>query len=107
MEVKYIDGKLVDLVEMKAKQYPHNIAYEFMGKKRNYQQFMADVDKTAKALIGLGVKEDDIVCISMPNTPQAITFFYAVNKIGAVANMIHPLSSERDIEYYLNKSKSK
>lgn len=43
----------------------------------------------------------------MPNTPEEVTMFYAINEIGAVANMIHPLSSEKDIEYYLNKSNSK
>ncbi|UKI29283.1 MAG: AMP-binding protein [Clostridium sp.] len=43
----------------------------------------------------------------MPNTPEEVAMFYAINEIGAVANMIHPLSSEKDIEYYLNKSNSK
>jgi long-chain acyl-CoA synthetase len=32
--------------------------------------------------------------------------FYAVNLIGAVANMIHPLSAEKEIEFYLNESES-
>ena len=43
----------------------------------------------------------------MPNTPSAITMFYAVNMIGATANMIHPLSSKNEIEFYLNESRSK
>ena len=43
----------------------------------------------------------------MPNTPEAIYMFYAINEIGAVANMIHPLSSEKEIEDYLNQSGSK
>lgn len=107
MEVKYINGKLVDLVESISKEYPKNIAYEFMGRKRNYAEFMSDIEKCARALIGLGVKEDDIVCISMPNVPQAITFFYAVNKIGAVANMIHPLSSENEMLALLNRVEAK
>ena len=42
----------------------------------------------------------------MPNCPQAIYMFYAVNLIGAVANMIHPLSAEKEIEFYLNESES-
>jgi len=42
----------------------------------------------------------------MPNCPQAIYMFYAVNRVGAIANMIHPLSAEKEIEFYLNESES-
>ena len=42
----------------------------------------------------------------MPNCPQAIYMFYAVNLVGAIANMIHPLSAEAEIEFYLNESNS-
>ena len=61
----------------------------------------------AKSLKTLGVKEGDVVSICMPNTPEAIYMFYAVNMVGAVSNMMHPLSSEKEIEMFLNKSKSK
>ena len=40
----------------------------------------------------------------MPHRPQAIYMFYAVNLVGAIANMIHPLSAEKEIEFYLNGS---
>ena len=33
--------------------------------------------------------------------------FYAANMVGAIANMIHPLSSENEIAFYLNDSDSK
>ena len=42
----------------------------------------------------------------MPNCPQAIYMFYAVNLVGGIANMIHPLSAEKEIEFYLNESES-
>ena len=43
----------------------------------------------------------------MPNVPQAIDCFYALNRIGAVANMVHPLSAEKEITFYLNISESR
>lgn len=43
----------------------------------------------------------------MPNTPQTVSMFYAANMVGAIANMIHPLSSENEIAFYLNDSDSK
>jgi long-chain acyl-CoA synthetase len=45
--------------------------------------------------------------ISMPTSPQGLICFYAANKLGVVASMIHPLSTPADIAYYLNVSKSK
>ncbi len=44
--------------------------------------------------------------IAMPNCPQAVEMFYAVNMVGAIANMIHPLSAEKEIEFFLNESES-
>ncbi|MBR5224949.1 MAG: AMP-binding protein, partial [Clostridia bacterium] len=48
----------------------------------------------------------DKITIAMPNCPQAICLFYAVNLVGGIANMIHPLSAEKEIEFYLNESGS-
>lgn len=106
-KLEYLKGKLFDSVLEIAKKYPDNIAYEFMGKKVKYKKFICEIDLCAKALIKLGVKEDDIVCIAMPNVPQAIIMFYAVNKIGAISNMIHPLSSENEMLQLLNRVKAK
>ena len=60
----------------------------------------------SKALRTIGVREGDKVTIAMPNCPQAIYMFYAVNLIGGICNMIHPLSAEKEIEFYLNESES-
>lgn len=82
------------------------ISYNYYGTKRTYQEFVDEIDQCARAFQSLGVKYKDRVSICMPNTPEAVISFYALNKIGAVANMIHPLSAENEIKYYLNISKS-
>ncbi len=102
----YSECSLWEAVEKTAKKYPDYIAFDFMGKKTKYKTFEAEVHQCAKALKALGIKENDRVTICMPNCPQGVIALYAVNLIGAVANMIHPLSSENEIEFYLNHSKS-
>ncbi len=106
-QLEYPGGKMVDVVEGIATEFPQNIAYEFMGNRRTYNAFMKDIDVCARALCAIGVREDDIVCIAMPNVPQAITMLYALNKLGAVVNMIHPLSSEGEMLSFLNKTCAK
>lgn len=105
--VKYFGGSLYDAVYESALKYPYNTAIEYENNQITYKQLIKKINKVAKALKALGVNKGDKVTICMPNTPEEVTMFYAINEIGAVANMIHPLSSEKDIEYYLNKSNSK
>lgn len=103
----YPDCTMAEAVENVAKKYPDYIAYDFMGKKTTYANAVKDIIAAAKALKALGVKEEDRVTICMPNTPQTVSMFYAANMVGAIANMIHPLSSENEIAFYLNDSDSK
>ena len=102
----YFQGSMVEAVEKVAAQYPNNIAFDFMGKSTTYREMVANIGKCARSLRTIGVRQNDRVTIAMPNCPQAIYMFYAVNLIGAVANMVHPLSSEKELEFYINESES-
>ncbi len=102
----YFEGTMFERVEYIAGQYPNQVAFDFMGKSTTYRQLIAEIERCARALKTIGVREGDKVTIAMPNCPQAIYLFYAVNLVGAVANMIHPLSAEKEIEFYLNESES-
>ena len=106
VHLKYFEGSMYEAVEEIAKKYPDNIAFTFMGRHTTYKRLIAEINRCAKSLRTIGVRKGDCVTIAMPNCPQAVFMFYAVNLIGAVANMIHPLSAEKEIEHYLNFSKS-
>ncbi len=103
----YEMGSMYDAFYNAMKKYPKYKACTYYGKTLNYTEFNAKIIKTAKALKALGMKKGDRVTICMPNTIDAITLFYAVNMTGGICNMIHPLSSEKEIEFYLSKSGSK
>lgn len=104
--LEYFQGSMYDKVAQIAVNYPDYIAYDFMGGKVKYKDFIRKVDECARALAAIGVKEGERVTICMPNAPQAVIMFYAINKVGAIANMVHPLSSEKEIEFYLKESAS-
>ena len=105
-QLDYFEGSMCEAVENIAEKYPNVIAYDFMGSHTNYRRCVEEIHACARALRAAGVKENDRVTIAMPNAPQAVSMFYAVNMVGAIANMIHPLSAEGEIEFYLNDSKS-
>ncbi len=106
MHLGYFQGTLFEAVENIARQYPDYIAFDFMGKPTTYAQFVQQVHTCAKALKALGIQENEKVTLAMPNCPQGIVLFYAINLIGAIANMIHPLSAEKEITFYLEESES-
>lgn len=100
--LEYTDLAMVDQIIESANKWPDNVAYIYYGSKVTYKEFIEKIKRTAKALKNYGVKEDDKVTICMPNTPEGIIMVYAVNMIGAICNMVHPLSSEKELEYYIN-----
>ncbi len=106
LHLDYFEGSMFDKIADIAERYPDNIAFDFMGRSTTYRQMVQEIERCAKALKTIGVRENDKVTIAMPNCPQAIYMFYAVNLVGAIANMIHPLSAEKEIEFYLNESES-
>lgn len=106
MHLNYFEGSMYEAVEKIADKYPNNVAFDFMGRSTTYKVLVEKINACAKALRTIGVRKGDKVTIAMPNCPQAIYMFYAVNLVGAIANMIHPLSAEKEIEFYLNASES-
>ena len=106
MHLDYFEGSMFEGVACIAELYPNNIAFDFMGKSTTYKKLVQDIEKCARSLRTIGVRAGDRVTIAMPNCPQAICLFYAVNLVGGIANMIHPLSAEKEIEFYLNASHS-
>ncbi|MCL1816920.1 MAG: AMP-binding protein, partial [Clostridiales bacterium] len=104
--LNYHEGKMFDLVNEAQEHYPDNIAYSFLGNHTTYKSFIEQTHLVAKAFYSAGIREGQRVTICLPNVPQLIQCFYALNLIGAVANMIHPLSSEGEIAFYLKDSES-
>ena len=105
--IDYARTTMYHAVVKTAETYPHSIAYDFMGNESTYQQMIKQIDQCARSLASLGLKPGDRMTIAMPTSPQAVICFYAINKIGAIASMIHPLSPPKQIEFFLNLSRSK
>lgn len=106
-KLEYFEGGLYDAVYEASCKWPHNVALEYFDSQITYKELIKKINKVAAALKAIGAEKGENITICMPNTPESIYSFYAVNEIGAVANMIHPLSSEMEIEDFLNQAKSK
>ena len=106
LKLKVPDVSMYEALKEVVLKYESRTAINYFGKKLSYREFLNLIDKAALAFRSQGVRRGDIVTICMPNTPEAMIAFYAINKIGAISNMIHPLSGEVEIKEYLTSTNS-
>ena len=92
--LEYPDISMYAMICNVAEKYGDYVAYDFMGKSATFEEFVQQVDNCAKALAEFGIQPGETVTVCLPNLPQAVIMFYAINKIGAIASMVHPLSAE-------------
>lgn len=101
------DYSMFGMLKVTAENQPDSLAYEYFGTKCTYRSLMEKIEGISGAYFSLGVRRGDIVTIIMPNTPEAVISIYALNRIGAVANILHPLSAQEEIKNHINIVKSK
>lgn len=85
---------------------PDRIALNYYGNNYTYKAFFEAIDQTASALEGLGVRQNDIVTVCMINTPETIVLMFALNKIGAIANMVYGADTPAEIKRNINNAGS-
>ena len=87
---------------------PHDLALYYQGKRISFKSLLKRVDMTADVLYHrLGVRENDVIVIAQPNIPETIVLFYAINKIGATSNLIHPFTPFNQVKQIMDKTKTK
>ncbi len=103
----YPDYSISEALFESAKKYPDQVALTFQEKDTTYSRLIPQVIEAENAFRALGIKEGDVVTVCMPNVPQTVVCLYAINAIGAIASMIHPLSAVHEIAFYLKEAQSR
>ena len=106
MNLKINDTSLYDYLKTKALKYGDLKALEYYGTVVTFKQLLDRIDECAKSFKKFGIRHGDVVTICMPNTIEGIISVFALNKIGAISNMVHPLASENEIKDTLIKTGS-
>ncbi|MDE6111339.1 MAG: acyl--CoA ligase [Eubacterium sp.] len=88
--------------EHSANERGENPCFYYYNNTLSWKETADMVDQCAAALVANGVKKGDRVVICLPNMPQCVAAVYAVNKIGAIASMLHPLSVKSEADYTIN-----
>ena len=103
----YPDISMSDALFESARKYPDQVALTFQEKDTTFAQLVPQIRQAEKAFRAIGIKEGDTVTVCLPNMPQTVICLYAINAIGAIASMIHPLSAVHEIAFYLKEAQSR
>lgn len=99
---------LYEAIRKAATERPNGSAVYYRGKNISYKKFLKLIDRTADIFYNvLGIRENDIILIAQPNIPEVVIYLYALNKIGAVCNFVHPFTPFNQIQSIIRKTNSK
>lgn len=87
--------------------HTEEIALEYFGAKISFGELIKNTDCVAKSLESYGVKKGDYVTICSTTTPEVVYAFYAISKIGAVANVISPFYTPEELMARIDECSSK
>lgn len=96
-QLNYPDAGMAECIRRQSEKTPEAFAYEFMGSRVRFRRFWQQVEECAAALQAFGIRENECVTLCLPNIPQAVILLYAINAVGGLANMVHPMAGELEI----------
>lgn len=89
------------------KDHGKDIALCYYWRKISYKELFDNIKSVAKSFVAIGIKANDVVAICAVTTPETIYAFYALNYIGATANIIDPRTNIDRLIDYLKKSETR
>ena len=104
INAKLPECTMCELLWQSNKDYLENTALNYYGRKFTYGQLFDGIEKAAKAFSALGVKTGEVVIICTVNTPEMVYALYALNRLGAIANMVDPRTNVDGIREYILES---
>src|SRR6058998_3090230 len=95
------------ILARRASAHPDRVAIVDRGRRVTYGELKTRVDRVAAGLGALGIEAGDVVTIQLPNWAEFAYVFFALERLGAVANQIGPDFRSREVDYILKFSESR
>ncbi|MHA1868411.1 MAG: AMP-binding protein, partial [Candidatus Heimdallarchaeaceae archaeon] len=106
-EIELPDKSIIELFRETASKFQDLPLTYFEGKYKTYKEVTEDINRLANGLRDLGIKKGDRVAAFLPNSPQFIVTFLAVDSLGAIFTGISSLCSQKELQYQLEDSGAK
>ena len=104
--LQYPSYPYAEMLSLTAERYPEHIALLFKSINVTYRELNAFVNSFANALLDLGVRKGERVCLLMTNRPEYVISWFAIARIGGVVCPMNPSYREREVAYQLSNSEA-
>ena len=104
---KPTNKRIYDYMKESNNNFTNDTALTYFNNRISYGDFFKVIDKAATSFTMVGIRKGDYVTICTPNIPQGVISFYALNKIGAVPDMLPVMASDEEFKEYLKAVPSK
>ncbi len=95
------------ILAARASAHPDRVAIVDRGRRVTYAELRTRVDRVTAGFAALGIGSRDVVTIQLPNWAEFAYVFFALERLGAVANQIGPDFRSREVDYILRFSESR
>lgn len=103
----YPDQSIFAALSQTAQQCPARTALSCMEIRTSYAALLSQIEQTARGFLQMGIGRGDRFAICLPTCPQAVIALYALNRIGAVANFLHPQAAPAQVVFFLRRFSAK
>ena len=100
------NSSLYEYIYEKNKDSLDGIAIRYFGSKISFREMFSKIESVSNAFVASGVKPKDVVAVCLPAVPESVYIIYALNRIGAIPNMLDPRYNEGLLEYCLKEAPS-
>ncbi len=101
------DETMYSIVEGICRARPGEPALSFLGRRLTFGRLEEEIEACARGLTALGFLPGDVFALCLPNIPETVILFYAVNRLGGICNMIHPLAPAAQVLEILEETGSR
>jgi 2,3-dihydroxybenzoate-AMP ligase len=107
---QYIDAGLwegitvAEMVERTARRVPHKVAVVHAGGRISYDAIVRSAKALACALLRLGLRPQDRVIVQLPNGPEFVSLYLALNYIGAIPVMALRAHRQAEVRHFVRSS---
>ena len=95
------------ILAARAAAHPDRVAIVDRGRRITYAELRTRIDRVSAGFAALGIGRGDVVTIQLPNWAEFAYVFFALERLGAVANQIGPDFRSREVDYILRFSESR
>ena len=102
--LQYPSHPYAEMLAQTSQRYPEQVALIYKDVNLTYRELDALVNSFANALLDIGIRKGQRVCLLMTNRPEYLISWFAVTRIGVVASPMNPSYKEREVAYQLSNS---